>query len=230
MSEAVRSMFADISGKYDFMNTVLTFGLHHSWRRKAVRLSGVAVGMDVLDCASGTGDLALEFKRAVGASGNVTATDFCREMLDYIPAKAQKDGLEVHVEFADAMNLQYSDNCFDVASISYGIRNVDDPITALKQMARVVKNGGKLVVIETGQPEGIMKIGYLLYSKYILPTLGKLLSGNNVAYSYLPKTAHSFPYGSAFVSMMQSTNLLTNCTAHKLLFGASYIYIATVNK
>ncbi|MBX7153424.1 MAG: ubiquinone/menaquinone biosynthesis methyltransferase [Bacteriodetes bacterium] len=230
MSEEVRQMFADISGEYDFMNTVLTLGMHHGWRRKAVRLSGAAQGMSVLDCASGTGDLAIEFKKAVGGKGKVLATDFCVEMLDYIKPKTEKLGLDIPFEFADAMNLQYADNTFDIASISYGIRNVDDPVVALQQMARVVKNNGKIVVIETGNPTGIMYTGYKLYNNYIVPVLGRMLAGNKDAYTYLPETASRFPFGNAFIELLNKTEMIGTAKAYPLFFGASYIYIATVRK
>lgn len=230
MSEEVRTMFAEISGKYDFMNTMLTFGMHHAWRRKAVRLSKAAAGMSVLDCASGTGDLALEFKKAVGAQGLVVATDFCQEMLDFIQPKAQEQQLDVRVELADAMNLHYADNSFDIASISYGIRNVDEPVVALGEMARVVKSGGTLVIIETGNPEGLLYFFYKLYNKYIVPLMGKVFAGNSSAYTYLPETASRFPYGKKFLELLRQTGRIDEAQSYPLFFGASYIYIARVKK
>ncbi|MFM8772156.1 MAG: ubiquinone/menaquinone biosynthesis methyltransferase, partial [Candidatus Kapaibacterium sp.] len=146
MSDAVHAMFSDIAPRYDLTNSVLSMGIHHLWRRATVKASHARVGSHVLDCATGTGDLALAFKRAVGPSGRVLGTDFNADMLSFAPAKAHDKGLEVEFEVADAMRLPYADATFDVASISFGIRNVDDPRTALTEMARVVRPGGRIVV------------------------------------------------------------------------------------
>src|SRR5947199_7163351 len=142
MSAEVREMFASIARRYDTANEVLSLGIHKGWRRAAVHLSGAAPGQRVLDCATGTGDLALEFKRVVGPEGEVIGTDFCAEMLQSAPAKAAKAGLAVKFAVADALALPYAEGQFDVASIAFGIRNVDDPVLCLEEMARVVKPGG----------------------------------------------------------------------------------------
>src|SRR5512140_309027 len=113
MSEEVKKMFADISGKYDFMNTFLSFGMHKIWRKRAVRYAGTKEGDAVLDCASGTGDLAIEFKKKTGKSGRVVAQDFCKEMLDIIYPKAKKEKIEIEVETGDVQNLNYQKNTFD---------------------------------------------------------------------------------------------------------------------
>jgi demethylmenaquinone methyltransferase/2-methoxy-6-polyprenyl-1,4-benzoquinol methylase len=228
MSEAVRSMFAGISGRYDLMNSVITLGMHQAWRRKAVTLSGAKTADRVLDCASGTGDFALAFADVVGTSGHVTATDFCREMLDYLPPKINPDLQSITVEVADAMALPYQSGVYDVVSIAYGIRNVDDPRVALGEMIRVLKPGGRLVVIETGQPTGFMKIPYALF-RPLIPLAGRLIAGNSEAYSYLPRTALAFPYGQAFVAMLKEHSRVREARAYPLFFGVSYIYVATVS-
>ena len=175
-------MFASIAGRYDVTNSVLSLGIHHIWRNKAVRVSGAKKGDHVLDCATGTGDLAITLKKKVGDSGYVKGTDFCQEMIDPAPAKASKKGLVIDFEVADAMNLPYADKEFDISSISFGIRNVDDPLICLREMARVVKPGGRVVVLEFGQPKGVMSWPYRFYSKYIIPFIGGLLTGNRDAY------------------------------------------------
>ncbi|HEX9602680.1 MAG TPA: ubiquinone/menaquinone biosynthesis methyltransferase, partial [Myxococcales bacterium] len=172
MSEQVREMFASIARRYDAANEVLSLGVHRAWRRAAVRLSGVLPGDRVLDCATGTGDLALAFKRAVGPSGEVVGTDFCAEMLASAPAKAQRAGLPVRFEVADALSLPYADASFDVASIGFGIRNVDDPVRCLREMARVVRPGGRVVVLEFGQPRGPFGALFRVYSRQVMPALG----------------------------------------------------------
>ena len=228
MSQAVHAMFSDIASRYDRANSVLSFGIHHLWRRATVAASGVRAGSSVLDCATGTGDLALAFKRAVGPTGRIVGTDFNADMLSYAPAKAQQRGLDVAFEVADAMHLPYADATFDAASISFGIRNVDDPRVALADMARVVKPGGKVVVLEFGQPRGIMGMLYGMYSRYVIPFIGGLITGNRKAYEYLPTTAAAFPCREAFTDLMTSTGRLTNCTYRELTGGIAFLYVGTV--
>lgn len=227
MSEAVKSMFADISSNYDRMNGVISLGMHHKWRKNLVSLSGAKKGQRVLDCASGTGDLAIEFKRAVGSEGYVIATDFCREMLDILPQKAEKLQLEIPIEIADIMNLQYPDDSFDYVGVSFGIRNVDDPKIGLKEMARVVKSGGKVMILETGKPKGFMRSLYEVFNK-IVPTLGALLAGKKAAYTYLPNSISKFPYGDDFLELMQSTRKFSSVKAYPQFFGVVYIYEGVV--
>jgi demethylmenaquinone methyltransferase/2-methoxy-6-polyprenyl-1,4-benzoquinol methylase len=228
MSEKVRSMFASIAARYDITNTILSLGTHHLWRSITVKESGVSAGQHVLDCATGTGDLALAFKKSVGKEGVVIGTDFCKEMLDLAPVKAAKEGLDVTFEIADAMNLPYESNRFDVASISFGIRNVDDPLICLKEMARVVRPGGKVVVLEFGQPKGLFKYIYAFYQKYIMPLIGGLLTGNKAAYIYLPETSARFPSGNDFLELMHKTGAFSEMKFRPLTFGIAYIYVGTV--
>ena len=228
MSEKVRKMFADIADDYDRVNNILSFGVHHLWRSKTVKLSGAKSGDRVLDCATGTGDLALEFKEAVGNDGYVLGTDFCAEMIEHAPTKAQEHNLVVDFEVADAMDLPYDDNQFDISSIAFGIRNVDDPVKALSEMARVVKPGGKVLVLEFGQPKGIMKYPYELYSQYIMPTLGGWISGNKEAYTYLPKTSAEFPAAEKFISLMDQSESFSSKFYERLTGGIAYIYVGTV--
>lgn len=228
MSEKVRSMFADIADDYDRINSVLSFGVHHAWRKKAVLESGAVEGDHVLDCATGTGDLAIEFKKTVGENGYVLGTDFCAPMIEPAPDKAKKEGLEIDFEVADAMNLPYEDNTFNIASIAFGIRNVDDPVVALKEMARVVKPGGRVVVLEFGQPKGLMKFPYELYSQHIMPAIGGWLSGNREAYTYLPRTSAAFPAGDNFLALMDQAGAFSDRRAVKLTRGIAYVYVGVV--
>lgn len=228
MSEKVRSMFADIADDYDRINTVLSFGVHHAWRDKAIKESGAKPGDHVLDCATGTGDLAIEFKKAVGFEGYVLGTDFCAPMIEPAPGKAADQGLDVDFEVADAMDLPYDDDRFDISSIAFGIRNVDDPVKALKEMARVVKPGGKVVVLEFGQPRGLMKIPYELYSQHIMPAIGGWLSGNREAYTYLPRTSATFPAGAKFLKLMEESGSFESFRSVKLTGGIAYIYVGLV--
>src|SRR6056297_1136230 len=230
MSEKVRNMFADIADDYDRINSVLSFGVHNAWRKKTVKESGAKPGDRVLDCATGTGDLALEFKKTVGHEGYVLGTDFCKEMIEHAPGKADDQKLVVDFEVADAMNLPYDDNSFTISSIAFGIRNVDEPVTALKEMSRVVKPGGRVVVLEFGQPRGLMKFPYELYSQHIMPAIGGWLSGNREAYTYLPRTSAKFPAGDNFLKLMDDADTFESRRAVKLTGGIAYVYVGVVKK
>lgn len=221
-------MFADIASDYDRVNTVLSFGVHHAWRKKAIIESEAKEGDHVLDCATGTGDLAIEFKKAVGDTGYVLGTDFCAPMIEPAPGKAKDEGLEIDFEVADAMNLPYEDDRFDISSIAFGIRNVDDPVVALKELSRVVKPGGRVVVLEFGQPKGLLKYPYNLYSQHIMPAIGGMLSGNREAYTYLPRTSATFPAGDKFLKLMDNADTFSDKKAIKLTGGIAYVYVGVV--
>jgi len=228
MSVQVQQMFASIASRYDAANEVLSFGIHRWWRRQTVKLSRIVAGGSVLDCATGTGDLAIAFKHAVGGSGRVVGTDFCKEMLDHAPAKAARAKVDIRFEVADAMALPYADDSFDVASISFGIRNVDDPVRCLSELARVVKPGGRVVVLEFGQPHGLFGVLFRFYSTVILPMVGGVISGNRTAYEYLNRTAANFPAGDNFVGLMQQSGAFKERQAVPLTFGLVYVYVGTV--
>ena len=227
MSEQVHQMFSQIAPRYDATNDVLSMGVHRLWRRVAVRKSEAKPGDSVLDCATGTGDLALAFKRAVGP-GEVIGTDFNAQMLSFAPKKAADAGLDVKFEVADAMKLPYADARFTVASISFGIRNVDDPKACVAELARVVKPGGRVVVLEFGQPKGLFGAFFRFYAKHVMPLIGQLLTGSRAAYEYLPRTMAAFPAGERFTSMMSETGRYSKTEAHPLLWGLAYVYVGTV--
>ncbi len=222
-------MFASIARRYDHGNQVLSMGLHHNWRRAAVRLSGADSGNQVLDCATGTGDLAFEFQRAVGARGRVVGIDFCAEMLEVARAKGERLGLPTRFEEADALRLPHSDASFDVASIAFGIRNVDDPVRGVSEMARVVRAGGSVTVLEFGQPGGAL-FGpvYRLYSAHVIPAIGGWLTGERHAYEYFHRTSSAFPSGPAFVALMESTGRFSAVRPHSLMGGIAHVYVGTV--
>ncbi len=227
MSEAVHAMFSSIAPNYDRTNTALSLGVHHLWRTITVRESGAKPGDAVLDCATGTGDLAIAFKKTVG-SGRVVGTDFCADMLSFAPGKANAMGLDIAFEVADAMDLPYADATFDIASISFGIRNVDDPSRCLAEMARVVRPGGRVVVLEFGQPKGIMGLSYRWYSRHVIPVVGKMLTGNREAYAYLPETAAAFPCREAFLNLMRGTNRYASVRYRALTGGIAFVYVGIV--
>lgn len=221
-------MFNDIAGNYDLINNVLSFGVHHIWRKQTVAMSNAHEGNSVLDCATGTGDLAIQFKKAVGSSGHVLGTDFSKEMMKTAPEKARSKGLSIDFEKADVMDLPYEDDTFDISAIAFGIRNVDEPVTALAEMARTVKPNGTVVVLEFGQPEGTLKYPYQFYSQKIMPAVGGFLSGNREAYTYLPKTSAEFPAGDSFLDLMKQAESFSRLKLKKCTGGIAYIYVGTV--
>lgn len=223
--EKIRSMFGQVASKYDQANSVLSLGIHHLWRKQLVQDSEATWGDDVLDCATGTGDLAIAFKKMVGEEGRVVGTDFCEEMLSFAPEKARKQELEIQFEKADVMNLQYEDNSFDICSISFGIRNVADPVKALKEMARVVRPGGRVMILEFGQAETpLFAPLFNFYSQKILPALGGWITGQKEAYQYLQESSAQFPCREEFIKMMKDTGLFQQSTFRTLTGGVAYIY------
>jgi demethylmenaquinone methyltransferase/2-methoxy-6-polyprenyl-1,4-benzoquinol methylase len=221
-------MFTAIAPRYDLANSVLSFGAHHRWRRAAVKAAGARPGQQVLDCATGTGDLALAFKRVVGASGHVIGTDFCPQMLERAVEKARALGLTLELTQADVQALPYPDRRFDVASIAFGIRNVDEPKRALGELARVVRPGGRVVVLEFGQPAGVFGALFRIYSSAVLPFIGGLISGRRSAYQYLDRTAAAFPSGAAFTALMQQTGAFTHIEDWPLTVGTVHVYTGVV--
>lgn len=217
----IRSMFASISTRYDRANTVLSGGIHHLWRRKAVRWSEAAAGDRVLDCATGTGDLAIAFRNAVGATGRVVGTDFVPEMLEVARTKAP----DITFEVADVTRLPYDDASFDIASISFGIRNVNDPRKGIAEMARTLRSGGRLIVLEFGQPRSrFFGALYDFYRRRVMPKLGGMVTGEQDAYEYLESSAGRFPCGEDFVAMMRDAAGFSSVEYKTLTFGIAYLY------
>jgi demethylmenaquinone methyltransferase/2-methoxy-6-polyprenyl-1,4-benzoquinol methylase len=214
-------MFGSIAGRYDRANTILSGGVHHRWRRKTVRWSGARRGDRVLDCATGTGDLAIAFQRVVGDEGEVIGTDFTPEMLDLARAKAK------HIEFelADVTRLPYADATFDISSIAFGIRNVADPRAGIRELARVVKSGGRVMILEFGRPPNSgFRALYDFYRRHILPRVGGIVTGEREAYEYLDRSAGAFPSGQGFVRLMRESADFTAVDYERLMFGVAYVY------
>jgi demethylmenaquinone methyltransferase/2-methoxy-6-polyprenyl-1,4-benzoquinol methylase len=228
-SEKVRSMFSQIAGRYDLANNVLSGGVHHLWRTKVVDWSEAKAGDKILDCATGTGDLAIAFKSVVGPLGDVTGTDFCEEMMTPAPGKAEGRGLQVKFSQADVMALPFNDATFDISSISFGIRNVSDAKKGISELARVVKSGGQVMILEFGQPKtpGIAQ-AYKLYSEKVLPTLGGWITGQKAAYEYLQNSSSQFPCREEFVALMRSTGRFSSIEYVPVTFGVAYVYKGTV--
>jgi demethylmenaquinone methyltransferase/2-methoxy-6-polyprenyl-1,4-benzoquinol methylase len=149
-------------------------------------------------------------------------------MLEAAPKKAARAGLQVEFEVADALKLPYSGGSFDAATIAFGIRNVDDPVQCLKEMGRVVKPGGRVVVLEFGQPRGLFGALFRSYSRSVMPWIGGLLTGNRAAYEYLPRTAAAFPSGDKFLALMDQSGAFRERRAVPLTFGTASVYVGVV--
>jgi demethylmenaquinone methyltransferase/2-methoxy-6-polyprenyl-1,4-benzoquinol methylase len=212
-------MFAKIATRYDRANTILSAGIHHQWRRRAVRRSAVHPGLRVLDCATGTGDLAIAFRKA---GPDVVGTDFTPEMIELARAKAPS----IRFEVADVMSLPFSNDSFDVASIAFGIRNVANPMQGIAEMARVVRAGGRVVILEFGQPRSrVIRALYNLYRTHFLPRLGGAVTGERQAYEYLESSAANFPSGEDFAELMRRSARFARVELEPLTFGIAWLYV-----
>lgn len=226
--QKIKSMFSKVASGYDKANDILSAGIHHLWRKKLVKLSGAKTGDSVLDCATGTGDLAIEFKKTVGTQAHVVGTDFCKEMLDFAPAKAKKQNLDITFEIADVTTLNFTDNSFDISSISFGIRNVGDPSKGISELARVTKPGGKVCILEFGQIENpALNKAYQFYSTKILPKIGGTITGETDAYEYLQNSSAQFPCRDEFIKLMNQAAQFSSVQCIPVSFGIAYIYIGT---
>lgn len=189
----VRGMFDRIAGVYDLMNSAMTAGLHHQWRERAVDRAEVGPGSDALDICCGTGDLALELRRRIGPDGRVVGSDFSEQMLDIARAKSGEQGLPVEFGWADALDLPYGDASFDAVTVGFGARNLADLDKGLAEMARVLRPGGRVVILEITRPtrEPLASF-YSVWFDRLVPVLGNF-AGDPEAYSYLPESVRSFP-------------------------------------
>jgi len=193
-------MFDRIAGVYDLMNSVMTAGLHHRWRRRAVDLAQIRPGAKVLDVATGTGDLAIE---AAARGAQVTGSDFSEGMLERARVKAPA----ITFEQGDALALRYADDTFDAATVGFGARNFADLEQGLREMTRVVRPGGKVVILEITTPQKPpLSTFFSLWFDRIVPLVGRI-AGDPDAYSYLPNSVKRFPGPEGLAATMQRAGL-----------------------
>lgn len=204
----VNRMFDRIAARYDAMNSVMTAGLHHRWRERAAERAELRPGDAALDVCCGTGDLAFELMRRVSPGGHVVGCDFSEPMLDLAREKAAKRGADgVRFEWADALRLPYDADRFDAVTVGFGVRNLADLDRGLAEMSRVLRPGGRLVVLEITQPSRPpLSTFYSLWFDRIVPLLGRL-AGDSEAYSYLPESVRSFPSPRGLAAKMEAAGL-----------------------
>jgi demethylmenaquinone methyltransferase / 2-methoxy-6-polyprenyl-1,4-benzoquinol methylase len=223
--EEIRRMFAAISRGYDRFNTVNSFGLHHAWRKELVAWSGATPASRVLDCATGTGDVAFAFERR--GVRQVIGVDFCPEMLE-IARRKKRAGSGIEFRVADLLSLPFEGNSFDVVSIAFGVRNVSDVSGAVAEMVRVTKPGGRVMVLETGRPDNrlISKCADLYCRIYVSGVSG-WMTGHRWAYRYLEDSTAEFDSGGAFLSACQEEKQISKIETRRLTLGFNRLYRLT---
>jgi demethylmenaquinone methyltransferase/2-methoxy-6-polyprenyl-1,4-benzoquinol methylase len=219
--EYIQKMFAGISHKYDFLNSLLSLRRDRYWRRFAA--DKLPSGL-ILDVCSGTGDVAIE----VSKRSHAVASDFCQEMLKICALKITKHNIRnVCCIQNDAENLSFKDNSFDGAIVAFGIRNVADIKKALSEMCRVVRKGGKIVVLEFSQPQNrVFRSLYYIYFQRLLPVIGSLVSKRSGPYSYLPSSVMAFPKREEFVGIMNCSGM-KDIQYYDLTFGIVTVYVGS---
>lgn len=220
----VEQMFDNISGKYDLLNRVLSMGIDVKWRKKVVKSIQKTNPKTILDIATGTGDLAIEMAKSTEAK--ITGFDLSAGMLEVGRKKIQELNLNNRIEMiqGDAENMPFEDNSFDSITVSFGVRNFENLSAGLDEINRVLKPGGTFIILEFSQPESFpMKQLYSFYSKQILPRIGKQISKDQSAYTYLPESVKAFPYGEEMKNILKKSNFIS-ITDKKLTFGIASIY------
>lgn len=220
-------MFDRISGRYDFLNHFLSLGIDKGWRKKVVAIAQSQNPETILDIATGTGDQAIALSAL--KPKKVTGLDISSGMLDVGRMKIAKLGLSelIDMKLGDSEDIPFEDNSFDVITVSFGVRNFENLRKGLSEMYRVLKPGGKAIILEFSQPQKFpMKQMYGLYSKRILPVVGGAISKDKSAYTYLPESVEAFPYGSDFTSLLEDIGY-TATKDTPVTFGIASIYEGT---
>ncbi len=217
-------MFDKIAPRYDLLNRLLSGGVDQIWRRKAIALLRKTRPRSILDVATGTADLAIMVARL--DPDRIVGVDIAEEMLEIGRRKIRRKGLSdlIELRFGDAEKLPFSDNQFDAVLVGFGVRNFEDLPEGLTQMHRVLKSGGTLIVLEFSRPTAFpIKQLYAFYGSRILPLIGKIVSGDEGAYTYLPDSIAAFPDGEDFLNVMRSVGF-SGVRQHRLTFGIASIY------
>lgn len=220
-------IFDDIAKTYDFLNHLLSFGIDIYWRKKLLKNLPTQKNQIVLDLATGTGDLALVLETSPKVQ-KVIGMDLSKGMIEVGKKKVQERGLtkKIEMRIGDGCNIDMPDQSVDVVTISFGIRNFPDPLRSLKEIKRVLKPNGRVLIMEFGMPKNfIVNAVYTFYFRHLLPFVGNIISGHKDAYKYLNQSVEQFAYGNDFVKWMEEAEL-KNSHFKELTFGITCLYIA----
>ncbi|MCH5330131.1 MAG: bifunctional demethylmenaquinone methyltransferase/2-methoxy-6-polyprenyl-1,4-benzoquinol methylase UbiE [Alistipes sp.] len=221
----IRAMFDNIAPTYDRLNHIMSMNIDRLWRRRAVTAAVRHGGSDILDVATGTGDLAIELARRM-PEARICGVDLSAEMLKVAEAKFAARGMAERISLSqgEAEHLEFADGTFDAVTVAFGVRNFEDIEGGLREMRRVLKSGGMLVVLELSTPSGgLFGAAYRLYSHIVLPKVGGLVSNDGKAYEYLPASVDEFPSPERFTDMMRAAGF-DRCRARSQSFGTATIY------
>lgn len=223
--QRVRSMFNSIAPRYDFLNHFLSLGIDHRWRRKLVKLLAKQQPAKILDVATGTADLAIAASKIKGA--HITGIDISEQMLEIGKEKVKAKGLEDRIELmaGDSENIEFSDGEYDSVMVAFGVRNFEDLDRGLGEFYRILKPGGIAYILEFSNPHGVIfKPIFKFYFSRILPVLGRVISKDIGAYTYLPESVEKFPSGEEFLKIMLKTGF-SKSSYISLTFGVATIYL-----
>ena len=222
----VRGVFDSVASRYDIMNDLMSAGLHRIWKRYAIDQAALRPGNVVLDLAGGTGDLTRQFARKVGKEGHVVLADINAAMLEQGRRRLVDAGVAGNVSIAqvDAEELPFADRSFDCVAMAFGLRNVTDKNAALTSMYRVLKPGGKAMILEFSEPSKAIKPAYELYSFKVLPALGKLIADDADSYRYLAESIRMHPNQEELKAMMQESGF-ERCRYHNLAAGIVALHV-----
>ena len=221
-----REMFDSISKEYDFINNLITFGAHKNWKKQIVNICKKINPKKILDLATGTSDIAIELSSIKECK--IIGVDPSSKMLEVGQIKIDNRNLndKISLEKGNAENLKYDDGMFDVVTIGYGVRNFTSLKNSLKEIYRVLKKDGLLIILETSLPSSpLVRVFYNIHTKLYVRIIGMIFSNNSDAYGYLESSAKTFPYGKDFIKILRDMNFI-NIQSEIKLFGASTIYIA----
>lgn len=224
-------IFNEIASTYDLLNHTLSFGIDIYWRNLLLKYLPNKESINALDLATGTGDVALTLIKDPKVK-KITGLDLSKGMVDIGKEKIKKKGLEkkIFLMLGDAVNIPAADNTFDLTTISFGIRNFSDPQKSLHDIYRVLKDDGRVMIMEFAIPKNpIIRAIYFFYFRHFLPKIGNLVSKHKDAYTYLNQSVEDFPYGESFLAMMSSAGF-KNLTARPLTFGIAMLYIGDKSK
>jgi len=223
-AKRVRGVFDSVASKYDVMNDLMSMGLHRAWKAYTVMVANLKLGDQVLDIAGGTGDMAQAFASKVGSTGTVVHTDINLAMLREGRNRLTDEGLLLPTTVCDAEHLPFTDARFDLVCVAFGLRNMTHKDRALREMARVLKPGGKLLVLEFSKVAPPLRKVYDWYSFQVLPRLGKMVAGDDASYRYLAESIRMHPDQSSLKALMQQ-NGFAHVDMHNMSFGVVALHV-----